>query len=185
MSLFDGYIEPEQFEAGGGLLGRLMSLQQTQRQYQPSEGLSWPNLGGRTPQIAASPASARQTPDYGQTQDIRVGDYLMPQFGGAPAGQPAALPPSFGDRLGAAIQSWAHTPVGNPFAALANGISGFNSGQFAVDPAISQSMRQPSPTDSNGVFAGPDPNLRDPRRPRPSVRGNPPRPNFAYPLRRP
>jgi hypothetical protein len=35
MGLFDGYFDPEQFQASGGLLGRLLSLQQQQGQYQP------------------------------------------------------------------------------------------------------------------------------------------------------
>lgn len=36
MGLFDGYFDPEQFGEGGGLLGRLLSLQQNQALYQPS-----------------------------------------------------------------------------------------------------------------------------------------------------
>jgi hypothetical protein len=58
----------------------------------------------------------------------------MPQFG--PIDAPQATQPShdLGDRLWAGFQSWAYTPVGNPFAALANGIAGFKSGQ-SIEPA--------------------------------------------------
>jgi len=38
MGLFDGYFDPQQFRDGGGLLGRLLSLQQQQGQYQPAQG---------------------------------------------------------------------------------------------------------------------------------------------------
>ena len=53
----------------------------------------------------------------------------MPQFGGAGTSQPDQPTPDLGDRLSAGFQSWAHTPLGNPFAGIANGIAGFNSGQ--------------------------------------------------------
>ncbi|WP_315831126.1 hypothetical protein [Bradyrhizobium prioriisuperbiae] len=49
------------------------------------------------------------------------------------ASQASPQNPDFGDRLSAGFQSWAHTPVGSPFAGLANGIQGFESGQ-RVDP---------------------------------------------------
>jgi hypothetical protein len=58
-----------------------------------------------------------------------IGNYQMPQFGRPDVPQPVQPTPDFGDRLSAGFQSWAHTPVGNPFAALANGITGFNTGQ--------------------------------------------------------
>jgi hypothetical protein len=38
MGLFDGYFDPEQFGEGGGLLGRLLALQQQRGQYQPGGG---------------------------------------------------------------------------------------------------------------------------------------------------
>jgi hypothetical protein len=153
MGLFDDYFDPQQFgEGGGGLLGRLLALQQ-QGQYRPSE-LSTPSGGqpdsgvsGNPPQDATAMAAPQapmpmpalvnngppppvlQTPDYGQTLNIPVGTYQMPQFGRVDPSQPAQQTPDLGDRLSAGFQSWAHTPVGNPFAALANGVAGFNSGQ--------------------------------------------------------
>ena len=35
MGLLDGYFDPQQFGEGGGLLGRLLALQQSQGLYQP------------------------------------------------------------------------------------------------------------------------------------------------------
>ncbi len=82
MGLFDGYFDPDQFGNGGGLLGRLLALQQQQGQYQPGESfgqtpagprmsalapLLWPNLpgNGKTP-------FAPQLPDlHSQYQALR------------------------------------------------------------------------------------------------------------------
>jgi|SRR5580693_6512350 hypothetical protein len=52
MGLFDGYFDPDQFGNGGGLLGRLLALQQQQRQYQPGENFD-----------QASTAPQRSLPD--------------------------------------------------------------------------------------------------------------------------
>jgi hypothetical protein len=148
MGLFDSYFDPEQFQASGGLLGRLLSLQGQQDQYRPGVGFdgqssaygqpvaapqtpaSLPVASPASPNVAPAPI-APQSPDDGQTQNIAIGNYQMPQFGSADIAQ--AAPPSLdlSDRLNAGLQSWAHTPVGNPFAAIANGITGFNSGQRA------------------------------------------------------
>src|SRR6478735_8497130 len=98
MALFDSYFDPQQFQDGGGLLGRLLSLRQQQDQYQPDAGFDQriPTDGPsasmpRTPVSVAMPqstvpapeatSSGPQTPDYGQTQNIAIGDYQMPQFG--------------------------------------------------------------------------------------------------------
>ncbi|WJR76458.1 hypothetical protein [Bradyrhizobium sp. NP1] len=149
MGLFDDYFDPQQFGEGGGLLGRLLALQQQQGQYQPSQGFgdangepgngSAPNVTAMSAPAAFAPPStpasggqgfpAAQTPDYGQTLNIPIGNYGMPQFGRADVAQPAQQAPDLGDRVSAGFQSWAHTPVGNPFAALANGIAAFNAGQ--------------------------------------------------------
>jgi len=56
----------------------------------------------------------------------------------APQASAQAQPPNFGDRLGTGFQSWAQTPVGSPFAGLANGITGFNTGQVVVAPATAK-----------------------------------------------
>ena len=152
MSIFDDYTDPNQFEAGGGLLGRLISLQRQQAQYQPAQGFE-----------PISSASAGDTPDYGQTQDIRIGDYRMPQFGRAESPQVVPVP-DLGGRLSAGFQSWAHTPVGNPFAALANGITGFSLGQ-PVGQTVPQDVPSrsiPMQTVAGGI--PPHPNILPSRR---------------------
>jgi hypothetical protein len=45
--------------------------------------------------------------------------------------------------LSAGFQSWVHTPLGNPFGALANGIAGLNSGQRADPAGMAQQILQP------------------------------------------
>lgn len=53
MGLFDGYVDPQQFARGGGLLGRLLALQRFQDQDQPSAGF---DQASSVPQMP-SPAS--------------------------------------------------------------------------------------------------------------------------------
>jgi hypothetical protein len=164
MGLFDSYFDPQQFQDSGGLLGRLLSLQQQQGQYQPDAGFD-PQMqaDGQTPSALQAPLSmpmaaptlpngaitqpAPQAPDYGQTRNIAIGDYQMPQFGNADALQGTSQQPGFGDRLSAGVQSWAQTPVGSPFAALANGIAGFGAGQRTDAAGIAPSQ-VPTPTQS-------------------------------------
>lgn len=144
MGFLDDYFEPQQFEGGGGLLGRLQALQREQAAYQPA----WPQTGAAgSPQpvgttaiprtaVAPPPQNAgataldpmrfRENPQQG----IAIGDYFMPQFGATPA------QPDLADRLGAGLRSWAYTSPGNPFAALANAITGLSTGQFAGAPTI-------------------------------------------------
>jgi hypothetical protein len=137
MGLFDSYFDPQTVSGeSGDLLGRLLSLQQEQRQYQPGAGFD-------------QAPSVQQTPDYGQTQNVAVGGYQMPQFGRADISPRLQQPPDFGDRLSAGFQNWAHTPVGNPFAALANGVAGFGSGQ-RTDAAGVVLPQTPSPTPDLG-----------------------------------
>ncbi|OIQ63698.1 hypothetical protein GALL_547600 [mine drainage metagenome] len=121
MGLFDSYFDPEQFQDSGGLLGRLLSLQGQQDQYQPGAGFDGqgsaygqPAAAPQTPVFpaVALPAStnvapatiAPQPPDYGQTQDIAIGNSQMPQFGRADIAQAAPPAPDFCDRLNAGFQ---------------------------------------------------------------------------------
>jgi hypothetical protein len=155
MGLFDGYFDPQNFsDDGGGLLGRLRSLQQEQGQYQPGAGFDQTSV----PQTPSSADNGQapptpQTPDYWQTQNIGIGGYQMPQFGRADILQPLQQPPDLGDRLSAGFQSWAHTPVGSPMAALANGITGFGSGQRTDQAAVAPSQT-PSPDLGDRLSAG-------------------------------
>jgi hypothetical protein len=164
MGLFDSYFDPDQFQGSGGLLGRLLSLQPLQDQYQPGAGFDLQSAAsGRTASAPQTPLSspiasstspsagqtplAPPTPDLGQTQNVAIGNYQMPQFGRADGSQAAPLPPDLGDRLTAGFQSWAHTPVGNPFAALANGVTALGSGQRTDPAGIAQQNLQPAAAD--------------------------------------
>ena len=144
MGLFDSYFDPDEFNSVGGLIGRLTSLQQQQEPYQSAGELNGygdeadatakPNL----PQIAA----AQITPDT--PSGVKFSDDQLPQFRSQQAMQPRQAELSLGDRLDAGFQSWAHTPTGNPMAALANGITGFESGQrISQVPASRNSRAQP------------------------------------------
>ena len=132
MGLFDsyGFGDTEQ----GGLIDRLMAQLGVQGGYQPSQGFA-PN---------PMDANAQMQP---QAQPIPVGDYQMPRMGtadqftpqmnanaqmqpqqaptqpGVAGQQPAFLQQPQSGPLATSFQSWANTPVGNPMAALANGIS--------------------------------------------------------------
>jgi len=150
MGLFDSYFDPEQFQDSGGLLGRLLSLQQQQGQYQQaldpdqSYGARPPAQPARITMPAPRPAMP-QAPDAGSRPSIAVGDYQMPQFTNADAPLAVQQQPVFGDRLSAGFQSWAHTPLGNPVAGIANAVEGFNSGQRTdlAGVASSQMTSQP------------------------------------------
>ena len=150
MGFFDDYFDPQQYEPGRGLTGLLESLQQ-QQAYQPGGvGPTFERAFGQQPGPApATPQSSVgqstpypvgnvpiPTPRPGDipSQSIPVGDYLMPQFGGGQGSPYAATQPDLGDRLSAGFRSWAYTPVGSPFAALANAITGLNSGWLVSAP---------------------------------------------------
>jgi hypothetical protein len=55
MGLFDGYSDPEQFRDSGGLLGRPLSLQPQQGQYQPDAGFDQTLLVPQTPMLQPMP----------------------------------------------------------------------------------------------------------------------------------
>lgn len=145
MSLFDGYFDPDQFEPDGGLLGRLLSLQRQQGQYQPAPGFDGSGDQPANSGSATAPVNAvAQAVSSGPTGFMKIGNYQMPQFGNADTSQTVPPTPGLGDRLSAGFQSWAHTPVGNPFAGLANGLAGFAAGQTvaATGPAPSHAAAQ-------------------------------------------
>lgn len=152
MSLFDSFFDPDQFQDSGGLLGRLLSLQ-PQTLYDPGAGFGPQGpLDGQAapaPQMQVSLPAALPAPaaplasDYGQAQNIAIDNYQMPQFGRADV----TPQPDLGDRLSAGFQSWAHTLVGSPFAALANGLAGLNSGQRTDPAGIAQQKLQPGTSD--------------------------------------
>ena len=141
MGLLDGYFDPEQFQASGGLLGRLLSLPQMQGLYQPSIDFD-PRVSTDNGQAAGvqmsvplamprpilqsnGPAVNPQTAVYQPTSDI---DYRVAQSGRADVSQAVQQFPDAGNRVNAGFQSWAHAPAGNQIASLANGIPGLSSG---------------------------------------------------------
>ena len=157
MGFFDDHFDPQQYQPGRGLTGWLESLPQ-QQAYQPGAGFGGrPQTGG--PASRGTPADGVQAQAIPETsvglpyaagsvplptprlvdvppQYISIGNYLMSQLGGVQASQDSPAQPDFGGRLGAGFRSWAYTPVGNPFAALANAITGFTTGQFSAAPAL-------------------------------------------------
>lgn len=168
MGIFDDYFEPQQYESGRGLTGWLEALQQ-QDAYQPGRFGGWPQPGSivnptmeRAPGVQPAPVPA--TPSYPApfavgnvpiptprpvdipSGGIAIGDYLMPQFEAAPV----QAQPELGDRLSAGFRSWAYTPVGNPFAALANAITGFQTGQYTAAPPL-----KPPADDATNPVASP------------------------------
>lgn len=142
MGLFDGFqFNPESYGGQEGLLAMLQKFQGAQNnQPSPLDTAQWP----------AGPVG-----NYGQTQNVAVGDYQMPQFGQAPQPDPAAIPPNaqpaqfqpqqqqpapqqespgFGDRLMAGLTGFgAGGKSGGLFGALAGGFQGAATGQ-RVDP---------------------------------------------------
>ncbi len=134
MGLFDAF-NPDNYDGGQGLLARL--IPNALFQNAPSAGL---------PQMAG-------TPNYGQTSNVNIGGYQMPQFGRAPTQDLAALPqnamptqgqlppqqapvqdsggPGFGDRLMAGLGGF--TNAGGPLQAIGNLVTGLATGQ-RMDP---------------------------------------------------
>jgi hypothetical protein len=144
MGLFDDYFDPEQFEAGGGLFGRLLSLRPDLDPSQAGAGDASPQDPSDAQATAASqaplqPISSQPSLNAGPAQNIAMPDNSqLATPSSAVASQAASPSPDFGARLSAGLQSWAQTPVGSPFAALANGITGFNNaanGSFIGPPA--------------------------------------------------
>jgi hypothetical protein len=90
MGLLDGYFDPEQFRASGGLLGRLLSLPEMQGLYRPDADLAQAPSAPQMPPL--QPMLRPYLPSYGQP----------PSDGQTPApdlhSQYQALRPILGDR---------------------------------------------------------------------------------------
>lgn len=116
MGLFDGFqFDPQSYGGQEGLLAMLQRFQGAQNnQPSPLDNAQWP----------AGPVN-----NYGQTQNVAVGDYQMPQFGQAPQPDPAALPPNAQPAQFQAPQQQAAQPESPGFGDhLMAGLSGFGSG---------------------------------------------------------
>jgi hypothetical protein len=179
MGLFDDYIDQDQFQDGGGLLGRWFSLQPQLNASQSGAGSDPGNSSpGNSPPPTFADASnalaASPSPDIGARLGAGLQSWAQTPAGSPFAalangisgfnnaanasfiGPPAPTPtqsPDLGDRLGAAFQSWAQTPVGSPFAALANGVTGFNTGQTSVASAASAPAQAQTPDNSGQANA--------------------------------
>lgn len=138
MGLFDNFqFDPQSFGGTEGLLGMLTRFQQQggANESSPLDTAQWP----------AGPVG-----NYGQDRNVAVGNYQMPQFGTAPATDPAALPPNaqlsqyipqqqqqapqqetpgLGDRLSAGLSGFgAGGRSGGLIGALTGGASALTSG---------------------------------------------------------
>lgn len=170
MNFADRFFDPQELTSGGGLPARLQSLLQEQAGYQPQTAFGgWPQTAaapgqGIQPPLGPQPmAPQAMLEGVGQpapypmpsvpipaprpadmpSGGIAIGDYMMPQYGRPQTLQDAQAQPDLADRLSAGFRSWAYTPVGNPFAALANAITGFSSGQFTTAPQVKTPDVQP------------------------------------------
>ena len=147
MGLFDSFqFDPQSYDSGG-LLASLRQKALAENQPSPLDNAQWP----------AGPQG-----NYGQTQNVAIGNYQMPQFGTAPPqadippnAQPTqgALPtqpqpsqaaaPSYltsvGGNLNAGLQGFANS--GGPLQAIANLVSGLATGERS-DPVGMQQQQQ-------------------------------------------
>jgi len=135
MGLFDDYFDPDQFQDSGGLYGRLLSLH-PESGSQSDDGTNPPGLIGAA---AAAPAAAAPIFDPAQNAALS-GNSTTPPSADANVSQPSSSY-DLGAHLNAGFQKWAQTPAGNPFAALSNGIAGFN----AVQPTDAAFIGPPAP----------------------------------------
>jgi hypothetical protein len=133
MGLLDDYFDPSQFQDVGSRLGA--GLQ------------GW----AQTPTGSPFAALANGVNAFSNFQSPSAASFIGP-----PAPPTPVQTPDLGNQLGAAFQSLAQTPVGNPFAAIANGITGFNTGQTSVaNPASPAQARTSNNSDSaNAAIQG-------------------------------
>jgi hypothetical protein len=71
MGLLDSYFDPEQFEASGGLLGRLVSLQRQRPSYEHDPRISVAQESASAPQYAAAGGPYSPIPDFSQNGGIQ------------------------------------------------------------------------------------------------------------------
>lgn len=139
MGLFDAFqFDPQSYDAGG-LLARLRDQYQA-NQPSPLDNAQWP----------AGPQG-----NYGQTQNIAVGNYQMPVFG---QGDPATIPtnaqptsgpssappqspePSIGDRLNGFFNGYANNKDRGVIGGLVGAISGAATGNAPENQTVKSLM---------------------------------------------
>lgn len=109
MGLFDtSLFDSNSSSDSSGLLGRLIAT--LAPQYQAGQG--FPDQLPANAQPTSSTPAILGTPNYGQAQNIPIGNYQMPAFGGrpapmpvAPALQPQAAPPAPAEPAGGGLFS--------------------------------------------------------------------------------
>lgn len=157
MGLFDAFqFDPQSYDAGG-LLARLRDQYQA-NQPSPLDNAQWP----------AGPQG-----NYGQTQNIAVGNYQMPVFG---QGDPATIPtnaqptsgpssappqspePSIGDRLNGFFNGYANNKDRGVIGGLVGAISGAATGNAPENQTVKSLMSRGLDTNTAQIVAR-DPTL--------------------------
>lgn len=177
MGLLGDPSDPDQFQDGGGLLRSFLSALPQLNLSSAGAGvdLQSPLANGSQPQASADASNSPAVspgPDIGARLGAALQGWAQTPVGSPfaalangitgfnnaanapPNGSSSPAPtqsPDLGDRLGAAFQSWAQTPAGSPFAGLANGIAGFNTGQptpaaAAAPPKAQTPTQAPDPS---------------------------------------
>jgi hypothetical protein len=134
MGLFDGYFDPDQFGEGGGLLGRLLALQQQQGQYQPGADPD------PAPPVPQTPPPWASLPGFGQPS------YGAQTTAPNPASQYQALRPVLGDH--GAMLATINPEVGKALLAqaLASRQNLANAGD-ALSPGDARTVASDAPPD--------------------------------------
>jgi hypothetical protein len=89
MGLFDGYFNPERFREGGGLLGRILALQEARGPNEPATGVDQSPSG---PQAALQPIAWPNLPGY----DMRASNLQAVESNLVPLDRTSPVP--LGDR---------------------------------------------------------------------------------------
>lgn len=128
MALFDGYFDPQQFNSGGGLLGRLLALPQMQGVYQPDDDAGDASVA--TPSIPpVLPSGGGVLGANGPSSSPATSFQALQPFSGS-------HPPA----IGTAASSIGPVPASRPPAGLPNSARG-GSAYDPVNPASSSALR--------------------------------------------
>jgi hypothetical protein len=141
MALFDDYLAPRQFGEGGGLLGRLLALQQQQNQYQPGAGFDtapvpqmapptpWSNLPGDRASSGERSAAPNLNSQYRALRSV-LGDHNAMLATVDPETRKALVAQSLAGQQGVLQRRW--RCLGRRRAGSFRCIPGSNQARFAV-----------------------------------------------------
>jgi hypothetical protein len=148
-TVFDTGSSPAAFVPQTAVLGAAGQPQQPT----PSQQSSAAPMPLPRPRPSPAPRYV-EPPDYGQTQNVKVGTYRMPMFGraesaassndgstGSPQSWSATSRPGFGDRAMAGLSGLVTNAHTGPIGTLLGGLSGFVTGQRS-DPAYLQQQQK-------------------------------------------